>query len=215
MFRNLKSLMIAIFVPAICLPVSLPAEVLTFGYEIKLVKYSTAELKPLQQEGLNWLNNSDHGYFGALSINLVEDTWAAVRGYNSFETARQFAQHGCKALSKNYPDQCILYASVIPGSLDPLITSASGLGLPAFKVFNGEYSRNQIAGRFGAFAISGIAEHAFTLGYMSESEAVSRAIKYCEEFAAKTVATFEKEDQTAVRKEGFDKCEVVHVTRPN
>ncbi len=73
----------------------------------------------------------------------------------------------------------------------------------------------RLPGRFGAFAISGIAEHAFTLGYMSESEAVSRAIKYCEEFAAKTVATFEKEDQTAVRKEGFDKCEVVHVTRPN
>ena len=122
------------------LSTSVPAksEVQTFGRSATLIKYSNAKLQSGQRSLLRWLKSKSHmQYFGAMYFNPTEDNGFAVTQYHSLENAKVAAKAGCQITSKSNPDQCKLYATVVPKSFSANVAKASGLGQMAYSIFIG------------------------------------------------------------------------------
>lgn len=191
------------------------SEVQTFGKSVKIIQYSNAKLQRGQRGLLRWLKSKSHKqYFGAMYFDPTEDNAFAVTQYHSLQNAKIAAKAGCRISSKNNGDQCQLYATVVPKSFSPDITSASGLGMRANALYVGKYRNKQETGKYGAFAISGMAQFGYSWAYRSKEEAIDGALSQCQSTVAKYMTTLGKEGRDLARKSGVDKCSVVSVVQP-
>ena len=190
------------------------SEFTLYGMSTRVVRHSDAGLKPLQRMGYQEFSK-DQRYFGAMAINLVEDNFVFVRGFHSLETARAFSLDGCRRVMPDHADQCVLYASILPRRLPPRTSQASGLSQPGYVAFTGNYRANQIPGRYGAFAISGMADYGYCWNQPDEAEAIGLALAECEAAARQAIAAYSNEARASIAQRGLDKCRIVHVTRPD
>ena len=208
-------------IASICFSIMLTAspalsEVQTFGKSVKVIQYSNAKLQRDQRGLLRWLKSKSHKqYFGAMYINPTEDKAFAVTQFHSLESAKIAAKAGCRIESEHNGDQCTLYATVVPKSLSPQTTKASGLGLRAYSFFVGKYRSKQQSGKYGAFAISGMSNFGYSYQYDTKAEAIDTALSYCQSNVAKFMTSLNKEGRDLARKNGADKCSVVSVVHPN
>lgn len=194
-----------------------------FGKGAQLVVHSQIQLEPPQRRGLSWLRY-DMQYFGAMAIVPGTNVWSAFRGFHSWDNAISVAKVGCglQAVSAGEnPKACILYASVLPRSLDPTEAASrgygklpSGLGQNAYGAFVGDYQRRQKPNKFGAFAISGFAQDGYSYGLGSETAARDHAIGACEASLAKALIPYPRDLRDFLRHNNLDRCWVVHVHRP-
>lgn len=213
----------ALFVAFFCGSGSAQTGPTLFGEGTQLVYHSHLKLESQQKQGLSWLRN-DQQYFGAMAILPGTGIWASFRGFHSWDVAIQSALFECglEALSEGQdPKECVLYASVLPRSLDAKAAASggsgklpSGLGQNAYSIFVGEYQSKQIPDTYGAFAISGLAQDAYSVGFSSEAAARDRAIAECEAFVAKVLVPYPKSIRDLMRENDLDRCWVVHVHRP-
>lgn len=150
-----------------------------------------------------------------MAINLVEDEYVFFRGFHSLEAARAFALGGCERVAPDHAGQCVLYASVLPRELPAATVQASGLGQRAYVAFTGKYRREQRPGRYGAFAISGMADYGYCWDQPNAPEAIGVALAECEAAAMKAIAGFSNEARASIAQHGYDKCRIVHITRPD
>ena len=192
-------------------------EIQLFGDGTKVVIQSNIALKAGQFREFN--NNFSQGkeYFGAFAVNRTRDTFFYFNGFHSLEVANQFAIMSCRnySIERNHdPDKCVLYANLIPTSVKPSDISARGMGYPSYTAFVGEYKNNQIAGKFGAFAVSGMSEDGYSWGYASKEGAIDEAVSVCEGWAARHIAGNSKSDRDAIEGAGLTDCRVVHISGP-
>ena len=191
------------------------AEVQTFGKSVKVVQHSNAKLQRGQKGLLRWLKSKSHKqYFGAMYFNPTEDEGYAVTQFHSLENAKAAAKAGCRIASKNNGEQCTLYATVVPKSFSPQTTKASGLGQRAYSFFVGKYRNKQKPGKYGAFAISGMAQFGYSYANDSKESATDTALSYCQASVASIMTTLGKEGRDLARKVGADKCTIVHIVHP-
>lgn len=187
------------------------SDVQTFGKSVKIVQYSNAKLQKNQRGLLRWIKSgSRKQYFGAMYFNPTEDNAFAVTQYHSLENAKTAAKAGCEITSKN-DDQCKLYVTVVPKSFSPATTRASGLGMGAYSLYVGKYRNKQEAGKYGAFAISGMANFGYSYAYDGKENATDTALTYCQSSVAKSMISLGKEGRDLVRKNGADKCVIVNI----
>lgn len=136
---------------------------------------------------------------------------------HSLQTARQVAVWGCEEQVERVgvkSGSCSLYASVIPKSMDPHKSVASGLSERALKAFNGKYKNSQRKGRWGAFAISGLADFGFSFEYLNKSEAIGAALSYCEASASSKLPARSNKFREYIKSNRLHDCKVVHITGP-
>lgn len=187
-----------------------------FGDGAKVVIHSRFALKAeLIREYISFIQGKN--YFGAFSMHRERDTFFYFSGFHSLEIVNQIALEACKLYSeqRNHDtDKCVLYASLIPTSVESWEFNAKGMGYPSYTAFSGEYKNNQIPGRFGAFAISGMVEDGYSWGYTSKEEAVDEAVSVCEGWVARHLADASKSERDAIESEGLTNCRIVHITRP-
>ncbi|PCD77914.1 hypothetical protein [Pseudothioclava arenosa] len=188
----------------------------TFGAGHKFVLHSEMELSRVQSAALRRFRGKT-GYFAAIAYHPVDTVDFWVWNIHSLETARRMAVGGCEAIAKDKnedPKLCKLYASVIPKGLDPYEQKASGLSEAGLKELTGPYRRKQEAGRYGAFAISGMGDWGYTWNRRNKEDAIGSAIASCEAAADNAIAGWSVETRKKVNRAKLNTCKVIHVTIP-
>lgn len=190
--------------------------VTTFGAGHKVVLHSRMKLSQ-QQKKAHRDFRAKAGYFGAVAFHKAGSIHFWVRNMHSLSTARQFAMGGCEELARQLnedPKLCVLYASVIPRDLSPYEHGAMGLSETGLKALTGDYRKKQEPGRFGAFAISGMADWGYTSGRRNEADAVGSAIASCEAAADREISGWSNEVRGRINRYKLNTCKIIHVTRP-
>ena len=188
----------------------------TWGVGHKLVRHSSQKLSRKQRDALSAFRRNG-GYFGAMAVHPNGEDLFWFKNMHGLNDARQFALGGCRQLAKTGgrdPDGCVLYASMIPRNMDPRTRDAEGIGERAYRVFAGRYPKAQTAGRYGAFAVSGIFDWAYSTNSPNEAEARGSATARCRAEAGRTIADWPNEIRAEIDRLGLDDCKVIHVSRP-
>lgn len=191
-------------------PVS--ADPTVFGKRSDLFVASKEKLNPKSQKHYSKFKNGK-SYFGAFYFSPQAGQSYFVKNFHDLRAAKLAAKNGCRLLSGKA--NCILYAVSVPKGIDPNGKATKGLGHAAGSYFKGGFKKEQIAGKYGAFAISGGAEFGATWGWVSAKEARASAIAYCETDLAKQMAVFDIKTRNWFKSSGLAKCRVVHTTGPN
>lgn len=190
-----------------------------YGKGSKIVKQAKISLKSGQAKGFR-LFRKNAAYFGAMAINKNRDVVAWFRHFNSLEAVRYTALLNCQEQSKDIgaaPSDCVLYASIIPKSLNSSTHKAKGFP-EKLHDYEQRYRQEQRPGLFGAHATSDAGGGGFSEWKSTEQAATKLALKTCEiENKPENLIMHYDMHPRALRrlmKEGWYDCYIVDVYRP-
>lgn len=156
-------------------------------------------------------------FFGAMVVNTTSGHHYWTANHHTIQMALQHALIGCREFSRTdgaNADTCVLYASIVATGIGGNTSPADGLGREASQEFRTGYAREQVPGRWGAFAVSGLSEYGYSFGWDTQSDAERSAISACQAEVASTMADFNTAGRSEARRLGVDKCRLVHVAVP-
>jgi hypothetical protein len=151
-------------------------------------------------------------YFGALHIDRQSERYAYTRNYNSLEAAITVSKLACQADAGR---SCVLAMLVLPDALPAETRRASGFSVWTYYLYSWSYPRAQEAGRWGAFAVSGLASSGYSGRFPTEAGAKERALSTCNAAVEKELLEMGSAASIAVRKAGYTRCRIIHVTNPD
>lgn len=182
----------------------------TFTPAVSIGVVQGLELSPIQKKGLRNFRRQN-SYFGALYVSKDGATFQSFINWHSLDRVKQAARKGCEVIAK---DTCVLAAVSVPKGMDPNANDVHGLGSwAAHDIKN--YKKRQVKGGYGAFAVSGSAHQGYSHNWPNEAEAREAALAYCKIGVVKDLAPLDIEGREFSHAHGYDKCHVIHVTRPN
>jgi hypothetical protein len=150
-------------------------------------------------------------YFGAFHVDRATSRYAYARNWNSLEAAISVSAAVCASAAGR---RCVLAALVLPDGMPPDTRRAKGFSVQTLQQFRLLYADVQRPGLWGAYAISPLAAQGFSAQEPTEEAARSTAHRNCREKLQAELERLGPAGASAARRGGYDRCEVVHVTRP-
>lgn len=180
-----------------------------FGPAVTVGVVQGLTLSPAQKEGLRHFKRQK-SYFGAMYVSQDGKSYQHYFNWHSLKRVKQATRQSCEQLSQ---DTCVLAAVSVPKGLDPNMPDLTGFGSSAAREMI-DYRTQQVAGTYGAFAVSGSAHEGYSYGWDSEAEARATAIAYCQIGVVKDLAPLGIEGRKFAVKQGYNICRVTHITTP-